>query len=95
MGHCVLLEKRWLALTPIGLALMLAVAPKALAKPPEAARLVSADALIYAEVRHSGALIDRATDTSIHKLVAAIPGYEQALKSDKLRDARATLGDLA
>src|SRR4051812_24568262 len=65
----------------LGLAMVFLASASALADPPRAARLVSADALVYVEARQPGGLIDRVSDARLQKVLAEAPGYAEALKN--------------
>jgi hypothetical protein len=65
------------------------------AEPPRAARLVGADAVVYAEVIRPTALIERVADEHFQETLAAIPGYAEALKGQNYRDFRAQVDFIA
>src|SRR5438067_1905646 len=79
----------------IGVAVWLLVAGTAGAEAPAAARLVAADAAIYAELGRPGAAIDRVTDERFRRMLDAVPGYADALKRDDVRHLRAVVDFVA
>jgi hypothetical protein len=62
---------------------------------PEAAGWVAADALAYLEVVRPEALLDRATSPEIRELIAAVPGLEEQLQNQQLRELKSVADVLA
>ncbi|HEX8203013.1 MAG TPA: hypothetical protein VF590_21230, partial [Isosphaeraceae bacterium] len=84
-------SRRWLL--AIGGAAMLAAGARA--EPPRPARLVGADAVIYAELLRPADLIDRATGPRLQEALAAIPGAAEALNGQAYLDFRAKVDFVA
>ncbi len=95
MGHC---EGRWRRVGRsfwMGLALWGVTAVSARAEGPRTAGWVSNEALIYAEIRQPGALLDQLRSDQVQDLLQAVPGYSKALKQPNYRQFLAVVNLVA
>src|SRR5262249_36968443 len=71
----------------LGLGLALAAAT-ARAEPPKAARLVGADAVLYAEITRPANVVERVSNDRVQTLLASAPGYRRRLEAPEFQQFR-------